>query len=132
MYRYVVLFALLLLPATVLAQDVTGSISGSVTDPAKAAIVGATVTIISEETGAKFNQTTNTEGSFTFTGVRPGFYSVAVENSGFKKFEKHHFELTPGDKASIGNMAMEVGSVQQTIEVVAEGSQIQTATSELS
>jgi hypothetical protein len=130
MYRYVVLFALLLLPATVPAQDVTGSISGSVTDPAKAAIVGATVTITSEETGAKFNQTTNTEGSFTFTGVRPGFYKIGVENQGFKKFEKVHFELTPGDKASIGNMVMEVGSVQQTIEVVAEGSQIQTATSE--
>jgi hypothetical protein len=132
MFRYAAVFLLSLLPVAVLAQDVTGSISGSVSDPAKAAIVGAQVKLVSEATAASFAETSNAQGDFIFTAVRPGFYSIAVEHPGFKKFEKVHFELTPGDKASVGTIVLAVGSVQQTIEVTAEGTQIQSATSERS
>jgi hypothetical protein len=114
------------------AQDVTGSITGSVADPAGAAIVGATVKLASESTAAAETRTTNGEGNFLFTNVKPGFYSITVENPGFKKFERTHVELTPGDKLAVGTLALAVGSVNETIEVTAEGAAVQTATSERS
>ncbi len=132
MYRYVSTFLLCLLPVAALAQDVTGSISGSVTDPAGAAIVGANVALVSDTTHAAETQTTNGEGNFVFNVVKPGFYSVAVEHPGFKKFEKVHFELTPGDKLAVGTLMLAVGSVSETIEVTSESPMIQTSTSERS
>ncbi|HEY3836723.1 MAG TPA: carboxypeptidase regulatory-like domain-containing protein [Bryobacteraceae bacterium] len=132
MSRYSVLLAFCLSPAIVLAQDVTGSISGSVTDPANAAIVGATVRLVSDATAAAFTAATNVEGNFIFTAVKPGIYSVSAEHPGFKKFEKAHFELTPGEKIAIGTLVLPVGSVNETIEVTAEGTNVQTATSERS
>jgi hypothetical protein len=132
MYRYFAFCLLCWLPAVALAQDMTGSISGSVTDPARAAIVGASVKLVSDETAATLTETTNGEGNFVFNAVKPGFYSVTVEHPGFKKFEKAHIELTAGEKIAVGTLALSVGSVNETIEVTAEGSAVQTATSERS
>jgi hypothetical protein len=132
MFRHVALSLLCLLPVAALAQDVTGSISGSVTDPAGATIVGASVKLVSDETAATKTEATNGEGNFLFTAVRPGFYSIFVEHPGFKRFEKTHLELTPGEKIAVGQLKMAVGSVNETIEVTAEGTNVQTATSERS
>ena len=132
MSRYVFFIFLCLVPIAALAQDVTGSITGSVTDPAGAAIVGANVKLVSESTNAAENATTNGEGNFVFNAVKPGFYSATIEHPGFKKFDKAHIELTPGDKLSVGTLPLTVGSVNETIEVTAEGAAVQTATSERS
>src|SRR5262245_61645428 len=58
------------LPA--LAQTVSGTIIGVVTDPSGLAIAGATVALRSEETGAVQQQTTGPTGGFVFTAVLPG------------------------------------------------------------
>ena len=132
MSRYFVFCFLSLLPAAVFAQDVNGSISGSVTDPAGAAIVGAVVKLVSDTTSATATQTTNGEGDFVFNVIKPGFYSVTVEHPGFKKFSKAHIELIPGDKLAVGNLKLTVGAVSETIEVTSQAPLIQTATSERS
>src|ERR1019366_1997128 len=132
MFRYVALYLICFLPVAALAQDVTGSISGSVTDPAGAVVVGAAVKLVSDETAATLTKTTDREGNFVFAAVKPGFYSVTAEHPGFKKLEKAHIELTPGEKIAVGTLALSVGSVNETIEVTAEGSTVQTATSERS
>ena len=82
--------------------------------------------------GCDVYEATNGEGNFTFNAVRPDFYSITVEHPGFKKFEKAHIELTPGEKIAVGELKLTVGSVNETIEVTAQGSMIQTATSERS
>ena len=132
MFRHIALYLVFLLPVAALAQDVTGSISGSVTDPAGAVVVGAAVKLVSDDTAAALTITTDKEGNFVFTNVKPGFYSVTVEHPGFKKFEKAHIELSPGEKVAVGTLPLSVGSVNETIEVTAEGSTVQTATSERS
>src|SRR5580704_9653547 len=130
MFRYVAFCLAPLLPALVSAQEVTGSITGSVADPAGAVVSGAGVTLVSETTAAVLRVTTNAQGNFVFTAIRPGIYSVTAEHPGFKKFEKAHIELTPGDTVGVGTLPLEVGSVTETVEVTAQGSMVQTATSE--
>ncbi len=88
MSRWIKISLFCLLPFASFAQDVTGSVSGTVTDPAGAAIVGASVKLVSDTTDTSETRMTNGEGDFIFTNVKPGFYSITAENPGFKKFEK--------------------------------------------
>jgi hypothetical protein len=112
------------------AQDTTGTISGSVIDPAGAAIVGATVKLVSDGTGVLWTQTARDDGSFLFVAVKSGFYSVSVEDTGFKKYEKLHMELVGGEKLSTGPLALTLGAVSEKVQVSAQGATVQTATSE--
>ena len=127
--RYVAFGFVMLLPLCAMAQ-VSGSISGSVADQSGSAVVGAAVKLISETTGTVRAETTNAEGNFTFTAVAPGTYTVSAEHAGFKKFQKEHFELTPGDQLAVGNLPLEVGAVTDSVTVQAEGAMLQTASSE--
>jgi hypothetical protein len=128
--RYVAILISMLLPAAAFSQGVNGSISGSVFDSTGAAISGATVKLTSETTAAVLTETTGPEGNFIFSAVLPGTYNVSAEHPGFKKFEKQRIELTPGDKLAVGTLSLELGSVNESVTVKAEGATLQTATSE--
>ncbi|HEY6344810.1 MAG TPA: carboxypeptidase-like regulatory domain-containing protein [Bryobacteraceae bacterium] len=70
------------------AQNVAGSISGTVDDAQGAVVPGAKVTLTNQEQGAASARVanTNTEGVFVFTPVLAGTYTVEVEMNGFKRF----------------------------------------------
>ena len=70
-----------ILPSLLMAQVGTGSIAGSVVDPTGSAMVGATVKLLSEQTGAERTLTTGAEGSFVFTAVTAGIYTVSAEQA---------------------------------------------------
>ncbi len=80
-------FVLALLTSAAMAQSITGSVSGTVTDSSGGVIVGASVTLISDDTGAARTDVTNAEGRFTFSALRPGVYTLKVEQNGFQKLE---------------------------------------------
>ena len=53
------------------AQTVTGTITGTVIDSTGATLVGTTVTVINEATGAERSLITESNGSFIFTSLPP-------------------------------------------------------------
>jgi len=108
--RYVAIGLLLIAPSFAPAQEVTGSITGTVTDPTGSIIAHAVVRLISEATGVIRALSTDNEGNFVFTAVPPGFYTVAAEHPGFKKYQKQRLELTPGDTLGAGNLKLSVGA----------------------
>jgi hypothetical protein len=132
MLRRVALVVLLIWPLVAAAQQVTGSITGSVVDQTGSAMAGATVNLVSEQTGAVRTVTADSEGNFVFTAVTPGIYTVSVEQSGFKKFQKQGLELTPGGTLAVGSVKLEVGAVTESVTVMAEGAMVQSATGERS
>jgi hypothetical protein len=132
MLRYIVLCLFLGSPVVTLAQDTTGNISGSVIDPQSAAVGGATVKLVSDGTGASWTQTTKDDGSFLFVALKSGFYSISVEHTGFKKYERSHMELVGGEKLSTGPLALAMGAVSEAVQVSSQGEAVQTATSERS
>jgi hypothetical protein len=75
-------FALAVTP--VFAQVTAGRVSGSVVDPAGAAITGGTVTLTSQTTGLVLTTQTTGEGAFTFPNVLPGAYKITISNTGFQ------------------------------------------------
>jgi hypothetical protein len=128
MLRYVALLTAAF--AALASAQVNGSITGSVSDQTGSPVVGATIRLTSESTGAVQTVTTNSDGDFTFSSVLPGIYTVGAEQAGFKKFQKSNLELTPGARLAVGNLRLTVGEVTESVTVQAEGATIQTNSSE--
>ena len=95
-----VLICLLAALPAVYGQSVTGQISGVVVDPAGAVVPGADVQLIHDlsQTIRKF--TTESNGSFFFTGLVPGTYSLKVARAGFKGYDRRA-SRSPRRNASI-------------------------------
>jgi hypothetical protein len=106
------------------AQIVTGSISGTVSDPSGALIPGAAVTLTHEATGMKRNSITDGAGNFTIGGLDAGAYTLTVTGSGFKKYEKRDIMLATGERLPVGTIRLEVGAITETISVTAQGGAI--------
>jgi len=69
-------FAFLLLTCGQIFAGVTASISGTVKDPAGAAVVGAKVTATNTETGVVSSQLTNGDGYYSFQSLPLGRYTL--------------------------------------------------------
>jgi hypothetical protein len=65
-------------------QQITGSVTGTVTDPAGATVSGAQVRLTNIGTGAVATTTSDASGNFQFLLLPPGNYSLQVSNTGFK------------------------------------------------
>src|SRR5580704_3163795 len=80
----VTLLALLCGASAAWAQDVTATISGTVSDPSNAAVVGATATAKSVERGVTYTAVTNEAGLYRISQLPVGSYELRVEKQGFQ------------------------------------------------
>src|SRR5260370_8569247 len=97
-------------------QEVTASITGTVTDPRGAALPGATVTATSQERGQTYGTVTNDSGLYRIAELPVGTYAVKVEKSGFSLASYPAFVLTLNQVARV-DVAMKVGQTSETVEV---------------
>src|SRR5581483_8050702 len=78
----------LILSGVSLGQIKSGTITGTVTDPTGAAVPGANVSVVNQETNVPLTAVTDETGSFTVPYLQPGTYAVNVEKSGFAKYNQ--------------------------------------------
>ncbi|MGH2509034.1 MAG: carboxypeptidase regulatory-like domain-containing protein, partial [Ktedonobacteraceae bacterium] len=123
-------FSLLMLPVA-LAQESTGTISGTITDPSGASVPHATVTIANVQTGIQRTGKSNTRGLFVITNLPVGDYKLTAEAPGFKKFAATQIRLNVNDHLSIP-VHLQLGGTSQTITVSETGAHLQTETAQLS
>jgi hypothetical protein len=112
------------------AQTVSGRFSGTVVDASNNAIVGGTVTLINERTNDSRTVTTNESGAFDFAAVLPGAYTLKVEHKGFRSFERKGNVLTANEHLGVGDLVLQVGELSETVTTVAEGTPVQTESTE--
>ena len=62
-----------------------GAISGTVTDPSKAVLAGANVTITNEATNDTRTVQTDSRGFYDVESLEPGSYTVTISATGFKQ-----------------------------------------------
>jgi hypothetical protein len=129
------IFAVLVLITTLgvsaLAQSVTGSISGTVTDLTGGVLVGASVTLQSDQTGATRTATTSEDGRFNFAAVQPGAYTISIEQRGFQRLEKKNVVLSANEKLALTDVKLQAGQVSETVTVLSEGAIVETRSSDL-
>jgi hypothetical protein len=112
------------------AQTVTADITGTVTDPSGAAVVGATVTAKSVERGISYTGVTNDAGVYRISRLEPGQYDLKVEKTGFQTALYPTFTLILNQVAQI-NVELKVGQVSQTIEVTGAAPVLKTETTQV-
>ena len=100
----------------VAAQTPTGHISGKVTDPQGANVVGATVKITEVATNREITTTTNDEGFYEARNLPPGTYTVRVEQSGFSAAAVENVIVQTGQVAAV-DVGLAVGNVADTVTV---------------
>src|SRR5260370_4074989 len=124
--------ALLALVAGSCLAQVTGRISGSVTDSSGAAIPNATVNLLLPG-GAKpvLATVTTSEGLFSFTNVRPVSYDLTVESKGFLKYTLRGLEVAPARETSLPRVQLERAAVTQSVDVTANVQTVQTSNAEV-
>ena len=112
-----VLAALFSMPA--LAQDVA-TITGIVTDQSGALVPDAMVTLTNSQTGVVYTATSNSDGSYTITQVKPGpGYKMEFKHAGFKDTVISGLYLNV-DATRTQNAQLSVGEARETVEVSAE------------
>jgi hypothetical protein len=109
--------ALLIALLPLVAQQITGSVTGSVTDPSGAAITGATVKLTNTGTGVARTTVTDAAGNFQFLLLQPGTYVIAASNLGFKNFQRAGI-IVEADRSMAVPVVMAVGAVTETVEVL--------------
>jgi Carboxypeptidase regulatory-like domain len=112
------LFLALVFPCPLFAQTGTTSLHGAITDKSGAAIAGARITISNPQTHLERTTTSGDAGGYDFLALPPGDYTLTVERDGFRRYEQAHVQLLVNLPAT-QNVALQVGSVSQTVEVSA-------------
>ena len=121
---------LLLACCAAYAQQDRGAFAGVVTDPSGAAIPNAKVSIISMETNARYDITTNDLGQYRMPNLPIGLYRIQFEAQGFKTTIRDNLRLSVTDVVAI-NASLEVGSTTESLTVTAEIPLLQTETPEV-
>ena len=112
----------LLLPGSVIAQELTGRITGLVTDEQGAVIPGASITATHLATNTTYDATTGPAGRFVIPNIRLGSYNVEVEFTGFSRAIVQGVLVEVGGTADI-NVTLQVGAVTEEVTVTADVSQ---------
>ncbi len=111
------------------AQTETGQITGTVLDPSGAAVPNATVSASSLATGATRTAQTESGGTYSFTNLLPGEYSVSANTTGFAAFEQR---VTVSVGARVGlDIHLQVGKTETTVQVTESAVAVNTETQTL-
>jgi TonB family protein len=113
--RAVVVSALLTMTVAVAAaQSAYFSFSGTVADESGRGVPGTTLALVNEQRQMKYEVKSNDSGAFEFVGLPAGEYGLLVRALGFQEVKD---VITIGGKNLQRNVALRVGTLQETINV---------------
>lgn len=111
-------------------QAVNAQLGGTITDPNKAPVPGAKVTLSNPETGFHREFTTAETGQYTFTLIPPGRYELTVEKQGFATARVPSLVLEVGQSSTFDTQ-LQLGAVAQTVNVEASAPVLVTGTADV-
>src|SRR5436853_5861027 len=117
-------FAVVLACISVSAQQITGNIRGTVSDPSGAVVQNAAVTARQVETGLVRTATTDRGGSYLLLELPVGHYQLEVAATGFQKYLQNGISLDVNETAAVP-VHLTVGSEKERVQVQADADPIQ-------
>jgi len=106
--------------ALIFAQSTTtGAISGTVTNPNKEVVAGASISAKNNGTNKEVTATTDESGSFKASTLDPGIYTVTVSASGFAAFSNPGVVVEIG-RATTLEIELSLQQVTSTVQVTAD------------
>ena len=123
------MFVALLLPAAVLGQTQNAQINGTITDQSGAVVTAAEISVTNVDTLVERTNPSTATGNYVVLNLIPGNYTVEVSSPGFQT-SSAVITLDVNQTATL-DFQLEVGAVTETVEVVAEGAQLESTTAQL-
>jgi hypothetical protein len=105
-------------------------VTGRIVDVQGATVPGARVVLRNQESGLFRETTSATNGSYNIAGVNPGLYQLEVSLPGFQSFQRSNLRLVVGT-TEVLDVTLEVGRVEQTVNVTTEAPLVDVASSEI-
>src|SRR5262245_58371712 len=118
--------SILLLPSLALAQGL-GSIVGTVTDPSGAVVISAQVKATEQGTGLSRSATTNAEGYYVMSSLRPATYTLTITATGFRTLTESGVTLL-ADQTLTLNSKLGLGGTTEVVAVTGNPLQVDTST----
>lgn len=107
------------------AQLYTGSVSGVVTDPSKAVVPGANVSLLDVDKGFAYTGKTDQEGRYVLRDIPPGTYTLTVEAARFETERREGIRLDVNQNISF-DFALKIGATNEIVSVQATGVHLET------
>src|SRR5712692_978475 len=120
----------LLISTSAFAQKISGTITGTVTDPQGAVAQGATVTITDAQTNATRTASTGPSGTYAFPELDPGTYTVKVSMKGFREYTTTNVEVHVSSVTRV-DAKLEIGATTEEVIVQAQAVEINTENGEV-
>jgi len=124
----VLLAVMLLLPAVMLGQEVTGRIAGTIYDPSGAVVPGAAVEVTGANLPRSLTTTSEANGSYSLPRLPAGTYTVKASAAGFSSVQQVGINVELGRTARI-DFKLAVGAVSETVIVTAAAAMVDTTSS---
>jgi hypothetical protein len=112
------------------AQQVFGSIFGTVTDPTGGAVANAKITVTDTNKGTSSVVMTDASGNYTKGQLIPDPYKVTIEAPGFQKAVSNEIDVRV-DEASRFDASMKIGDVSTSVEVTAAAPLLQAGSADV-
>ncbi|MEO8735891.1 MAG: TonB-dependent receptor [Edaphobacter sp.] len=113
------------------AQSTNGLVTGVVTDPSGAIIIGAQIDVKSEGTGLLRSTTSGSDGVYIVPQLPPGIYGISIKKQGFATENRTGVQLHVNQNATL-DFKLTVSSTAQTIEVTGAPPSLNTTSATLS
>jgi len=126
-FRAAFLVLVFFVSTSLFSQSSNGTISGTVADSSGAVIPGVTVTATNNATGIVTTVLSNDSGVYNFASLLPGTYKISAEAQGFKRYQRDNFSVGSGERETM-DISLEIGQVNESVNVTAEASLLETAT----
>jgi hypothetical protein len=110
--------------------SITGSISGIVTDPTGAVVVGAQVIVVETQTGIRTETVTDAKGYYNFATLPIGKYDLEVHQAGFKTFHQTGIPVDANSAVKV-DVGLQVGSTAENVEVRSDAVQVETQSTQM-
>jgi len=128
--RVLAFVLLLLLGSGVALAGVTGSIEGTVSDPAGAVVPGATVIAASNDTGIQRTVMTDQKGFYSFLALPVGTYNVTIRKDGFKEFQQTSIVIDANSAVRV-DARLQVGAVHEEVTVSSAAVRVETTNTQM-
>ena len=128
---FLVAFLVASIAVPVLAQKITATIRGTVTDQTDAVIAGAKVTVKNEDTGLTRVSESNADGIYSFAELPVGTYRIEVEKAAFKSAVRSRITLSVADTRAV-NVQLETGNISEVVDVEVAAVAVKTVGADIS
>ena len=128
--RPLALGLLLVLASPLARAAITGSISGTVTDPTGAVMPGVSVVALNTDTGIQTTTQTNAAGFYNFPALPTGHYEVRITEKGFEEYRQTGLVLDVNTALRV-DATMKVGAVNQEVSVSSTAVHVETTNTQM-